>query len=48
MLQERRQYKDALEAVKGPLGDAFNLEGERELMVADLMVQMLSTLLHRA
>ena len=38
MWQERKQYKEALEAVKGPLGDAFNLEGERELVEARLMV----------
>ena len=37
-MQERNQNREALEAVKGPLGDAYNLEGERDLMVASLTV----------
>lgn len=39
--QEREQYTDALKAVKGPMGEAFNLEGERELVEARLQVSML-------
>jgi hypothetical protein len=38
VVQERNQNREALEAVKGPLGDAYNLEGERDLMVASLTV----------
>ncbi len=42
--QERRQYKEALEAVRGPLGDAYNLEGERELVEARLTVCTVASL----
>ncbi|KAK9902038.1 hypothetical protein WJX75_002093 [Coccomyxa subellipsoidea] len=40
ILQERNQNREALEAVKGPLGDAYNLEGERDLMVASLTAKL--------